>query len=171
MASDEHVEGNLRLTFSRPAEKLDRQEVATPHGMSLADFVVDEGAYTMILEVKDPSDPNIPSQHSSESRCAFRRDIVNQTLIHERLVPTARDTYTFLHLMGRDAKPMLFVVLLGLDAYPDEPALLMGFKDRLVARLRQEGENPWVREYVSDAVVITLKTWPSRFPQHSVSRV
>lgn len=74
-------------------------------------------------------------------------------------------------LMKRDEKPFLYVVLLGLDAFTKESALLVGFKDRLLKRIRQEAASPWVRSYVRDCIVVTLNTWGTNFPEYTVSRV
>jgi hypothetical protein len=88
-----------------------------------------------------------------------------KTLIHEELVPKARDSYTFLHLMDRIRdRPLILIFLLGLET--TEPALLGPFKDKLLQRLRKEADRPWLIKYVTDCVVLTPSSWPDKFPQY-----
>ena len=134
--------------------------------MKLVDFVVEEPDQTLLIEVKDPSQ----SAATVAGKKSFTASMLHDGLINNRLVPKARDSYTFLHLMERDKKRFLFVVLLGLEALKNERALLMGFKDRLLGRIRHEAREPWRRYYVDDCVVVTLETWPDHFPDYVVSR-
>lgn len=162
------VEGALQLDFAgaQSAEKLDRRGEPMPVGMSLVDFVVEEAERVLLLEVKDPSDPS--AQEKAQRR--FVRQLAGDQLVNHELVPKARDSYTLLHLMERDTKPMILVLLLGDDRLRLDPALLLALKDRLLARTRQEAAEPWKRQYVADCVVATLATWPNVFPSYSVAR-
>lgn len=158
-------EGELRFDFAGcvRAEKLDAPERTRPEGMSLVDFVVEEEGQTLLIEVKDPSDSRAPEAE----REAFVRRLEGNTLIAANLVPKCRDSYTWLHLMRRDGQPMVYVVLLGVD----DPALLLGFKDRLLARLRQEAEEAWKRLYVRDCAVGTPEAWREIVKRYRVERV
>ena len=161
-------EGDLTFSFrdAARADRLDEQGAGPePEGMKLVDFVVERRDDVLLIEVKDPSHPRA----SAKERTRFSRKMQNDKLIHEELMPKARDSYTFLHLMERDTKRFLFVVLLGLETL-DDKALLVSFKERLLARLRKEAGEPWRRFYVSDCLVLTLETWPDYFPRYSVSR-
>jgi hypothetical protein len=75
--------------------------------------------------------------------------------------------------MERDAKPLKFVVLLGLDAFDPEQqkALLTGFKDRLLADIRCETETPWRRQHIADCVVLSVDIWNKTFADWPVTRV
>jgi hypothetical protein len=72
--------------------------------------------------------------------------------------------------MNRDDKPILYAFLLGVEKLTLDPALLLGFKDRLLARLRQETDQPWARHYVNDCLVLTEQTWPIAFPDYPLLR-
>lgn len=163
-------EGDLLFRFRGHAERLDLQGVPLPQGMSFVDFVVEEDARLLLVEAKDPSDPTIPPGRRQDEQQAFRAKLLGDTLINQELVPKARDSYSFLHLMARDDRPFIYVVVLGLKAYPDEQALLVGFKDRLLRRLRQEADRPWTRHYVADCLVLTPESWPQAFTRHRLSR-
>ena len=189
MTSKIQKEGSLRLDFreAQGVERLDEQGIPAPEGMRLVDFVVEERGHMLLVEVKDPSQ----SAATPKARKDFSESMLNGGLINEKLVPKARDGYTFLHLMERDKKRFLFVVLLGLEALENETALLMGFKDRLFGRIRfgrirfgrirfgrirfgrirNGGRGPWRRHYVSDCLVVTTRTWADHFPDYRVSRI
>ncbi len=83
-------EANLRFEFSKPAERLDVRGVPIPVGIRLTDFVVDEGQYLLLVEVKDPSDPGIPLRGRDRSQRRFRDKLIGDALISEELVPKAR---------------------------------------------------------------------------------
>jgi len=163
------TERELEFDFpdGRQVQRLDQQGKRLPIGMRLVDFVIEEDTRVLLLEITDPSHPNVPAQE----RTKFIRSLHGDNLINEELVPKARDSYTYLHLMERDDKPFVFVALMGLEAVPVDPILLPNFNDRLLARLRQETDEPWRREYVTDCVVVTIETWNSGFPQYPLRRI
>lgn len=170
-------EGGFVFDFSRASawERFDPPGRAVPQGMSMVDFVVEETDRLLLIEVKDPfpppgPDPLLPRRAKGgiwPRGEGFRID----RLIHQSLVPKVRDSYTYLHLMGRDEKPVLYVVLLGFDRIFRENDLLVVVKDRLASRLRQEGHLPWKRPYVLDCLVLDPDRWRRFFPEYPLSRV
>jgi hypothetical protein len=171
-------ESELEFDFSaaQSAEKLDNPACRLPHGMQLVDFVVEEDHRLVMVEVKDPScqakGGDAKAQAALErSRAEFIKKLSNDTLIAQELTPKARDSYTWLHLMKRDTKPVLYVFVLGVKELTLEPALLLGFKDKLLAKLRWEAEQPWARRYVTDCLVLTETTWASAFPHYPLLRL
>lgn len=160
-------EGELEFDFgAAQAEKLDLPGVPLPVGMSLADFVVEEDRRVLIIEVKDPSDPSAPPP----KRATFAKDLQSGGFINDRLVPKARDSYTYLHLMARDTKPFVFVVVLGMDQVSFDRTLLGPFSNRLLGRIRREASKPWQRKYVSAVVVVTESDWAKHFPMYPLRR-
>lgn len=171
-------EAELEFDFSaaQTVEKLDDPSALQPHGMQLVDFVIEDSRHLVMLEIKDPSCR--PKGGDARARAALERSrvefvkkVTNDTLIAHELTPKARDSYNWLHLMKRDTKPILYVFLLGTDALSLDPALLLGFKDRLLGRLRRETTLPWARHYVSDCLVLTESTWANAFPQYPLARL
>ncbi|RMH39589.1 MAG: hypothetical protein D6689_16095 [Deltaproteobacteria bacterium] len=160
-------EGRMELRFpgSARVERLDQRGTPLPYGMALVDFVVEEASRSLLIEVKDPE--GAPDPYREEELRSFRKKMKGNGLIHNELVPKARDSYTFLHLMKRDGKRFILVCLLGVGS-PD-PALLGDFKNRLLARLRQETTTAWARQYVKDCVVVTPATWASVFPNYPLN--
>jgi hypothetical protein len=162
-------EGELQFEFlgATSVERLDVQGQPRPQGMALVDFVVEESSRTLLVEIKDPSQQPVPERE----RQRFIRAMQHQTLIYEDLVPKARDSYTFLHLMERDIQPFVYVVVLGLDRLAVDAALLSNFKDRLLQRIRHEAQDPWQRHYVTDCAVVIPATWSTHFPAYALSRI
>jgi len=148
------------------AERLDQQDSPQPEGMKLVDFVVTEPDRVLLVEVKDP--PGTPA--SRQARQEFAQRLAGDQLINGDLVPKARDSYTYLHLMRRDDRPFVLVFVLGITHLPLDPALLPAFKDRLLARTRQEGREPWRRQYVADCVVVTDAQWNALFAEYPLTR-
>lgn len=170
-------EGELEFDFGPvKVERLDDPEKKRPEGMQLVDFVIEEAGRLIMLEIKDPScqpknsHPNAQAA-MEKSRAEFVRKLQTHALIVDELTPKARDSYTYLHLMGRDDKPILYVFLLGADKLLLEPRLPGIFKDKLLARLQQETDQPWVRQYVADCLVLTEQTWSLAFPEYPLRRV
>ena len=157
-------------------ERLDDKGKSQPQGMQLVDFLIEEPLRFLMIEVKDPSckpkgnDDKALAGLISE-RQKFISKIKNGELIKQELVPKARDSYTYLHLMKRDNKPILFVFVLGVDELPLDDASLVQFKSDLLKRLRQETDQPWARRYVDDCLVLTEKSWPLAFPQYTLARI
>jgi len=148
-------------------EKLDEEGVPLPSNMKLVDFVVEEENRTLLIEIKDPSHSKTPE----EERNKYAKKILGDELINDELVPKVRDAYTYLHLMERDSKPFIYVVVLGLERYKDEKALLLGgFKERLLKRIRKEAKESWKRKYIKECIVLTIDGWNALFQNYPVSR-
>lgn len=162
-------EAELEFTFpgSLRIQKLDQQGVAQPKGMAFVDLVIEKEKQTLLVEIKDPSH----SKALPKDQAKYLRRIQSHELINEELTPKARDSYTYLHLMARDGKPFVYVVLLGLDVFSNESAILLGFKDRLLRRLRQETDTPWARHYIHDCAVMSVTNWNAAFPEWPIRRL
>jgi hypothetical protein len=167
------AEPNADLEFSFPdelaREELDRQGVKLPVQMKFVDLVIERDEDVLLIEIKDPSNARAPTK---EHQSYFKR-LSDNSILTQELTPKARGSYTYLHLMERDAKPFKYVVLLGLDAFDpaQQKALLTGFKDRLLADIRCETDTPWRRQHIADCVVLSVDTWNKTFADWPVTRV
>ena len=167
------AEPNADLEFSFPDaliwEELDRQGIRLPVQMKFVDLVIERDTDILLVEIKDPSNKRAPAEAQKDY---FKR-LSDNSIVTQELTPKARSSYTFLHLMERDAKPFKYVVLLGLDAFDSEQqkALLAGFKDRLLADIRCETDKPWRRQHIADCVVLSVDTWNKIFADWPVTRV
>ncbi len=167
------AEPDADLEFSFPDElvweELDRQGVKLPVQMKFVDLVIERDEDVLLVEIKDPSNKEVPV---AERQSYFKR-LSDNSILTQELTPKARGSYTFLHLMERDAKPFKYVVLLGLDAFDpkQQKALLTGFKDRLLADIRCETDTPWRRQHIADCVVLSVDIWNKTFADWPVTRV
>lgn len=166
-------EPNADLEFTFPSSlgeyELDQQNVKLPVKMKFVDLVIERDDDILLVEVKDPSH----LKSGAKERKTYLRKLKNNELITQELTPKARDSYTYLHLMERDTKPFKYVVLIGLDAFDAniQQVALLGFKDRLIANIKEESFEAWKRQHIADCSVYSVTTWNRTFPDWPVTRV
>ena len=166
-------EGNLSFEFSgaNTVIKLDARETKLPHGMQFVDFVVEQEKEIYLIEVKDPFQKRVPEKEKAR----YFKELENGArLINEVFVPKARDSYTYLHLMERDSKPFVYIVLIaeGEDFSKKDLDILLstGLQTRLKNRIQKEAEKPWKRKYIQNCIILTLKKWKELFPDWTIRR-
>jgi len=166
-------EGELSFYFGEKqlVDKLDEQGHDSPVGMRLVDFVIEEDKRILIVEVKDLPASQIPTNLKEFKKKEKLTKFQFGSLIRKELVPKARDSYCYLHLMEGDAKPFDFVFLTRIDRMGVNKELLIKFNDRLKAHLRKEADKKWKRPYVRNCAVLTVDTWNSHFKSYRVERV
>jgi len=166
------AEETAELLFDFPDglnwNELDKQGVKLPVRMKFVDLVIERDRDILLVEIKDPSHSRSPDKE----RNSYLKRLTNNSVLTDELTPKARDSYLYLHLMERDNKPFKYVVLLGLDAFdPDrQKALLFGFKDRLLADIREESFEAWKRKHIADCVVLSVDSWNQQFPEWPLRR-
>lgn len=166
------AEPEAELLFAFPDglswSELDRQGVKLPVKMKFVDLVIEREKDILLVEVKDPSNSKSPDN----ARNDYLKRLSDNSVLTQELTPKARDSYLYLHLMERDLKPFKYVVLLGLDAFDPirQKAVLTGFKDRLLADIREESFEAWKRKHIADCVVLSVETWNQQFPAWPVRR-
>lgn len=146
-------EGELEFDFGDAAVTCLDKITPTPSGMSLVDFWVKNDARSWLIEIKDPSASAAKGRPEAQTFIKNYRDEV-----HNRLVPKARDSYCYLHLMKEDGVPMTYVVVIGAENLLD-CSFLVPMQDELRKRLAQETARPWQRKYVTDGVILTLENF------------
>lgn len=166
------AEETAELLFDFPDDvkwsELDKQGVKLPVRMKFVDLVIERELDILLVEIKDPSH----SQSRDKDRNAYLKRLSDNSVLTQELTPKARDSYIYLHLMERDGKPFKYVVLLGLEAFdPDrQKALMSGFKDRLLADIREESFEAWKRKHIADCVVLSVESWNTNFPDWPLRR-
>jgi hypothetical protein len=166
------AEANAELLFNFPDgltwSELDKQGVKLPVKMKFVDLVIERERDILLVEIKDPSH----SRSLDKDRNSYLKRLANNSVLTEELTPKGRDSYLYLHLMERDHKPFKYVVLLGLDAFdPDrQKAVMFGFKDRLLADIREESFEAWKRKHIADCMVLSVETWNQNFPDWPLRR-
>lgn len=148
-------EGELRFEFAAEwhAERFDVSRSGfPPKGVSPVDFVVESEDEIVLVEIKDPSAAPVPDENRDE----FVRKMKSRDLTHQELVPKARTSYGFLHLMARDTKRMRYLVVIGTERLSMQPPLLMSLTAQLRKRLGKETDTAWKRRYISDCIVVPV---------------
>lgn len=162
-------EAELEFNFSSAvhAVKFDAKGVPKPDGLKQVDFIVEEEQRRLIVEVKDP--------FRAGANPARSRGFIHNLMVGEGrdggVVQKGRDTYTFLHLMKEDDKPLHYVVVVAMDNAPQSKETLLTINDRLSRGLKQEGAVPWRRTYIAVSLVLDLEGWNKHFPQYPARRV
>lgn len=153
-----------RLSWS----ELDKQGVKLPVRMKFVDLVIEREKDILLVEIKDPSH----SRCTDQERKKYFKRLSDNSVLTQELTPKARDSYLYMHLMERDLKPFKYVVLLGLDAFDPEhqKAIMFGFKDRLLADIREESFEAWKRKHIADCMVLSVESWNKYFPDWPLRR-
>ena len=123
-----------------------------------------------MIEVKDPLPDSLPTSHRKSVIHRELKKIKTDELVNQSLVPKARSSYSFLHLMKRDSKPFDFIFCTGADRLGITKELLLNFRDRLTARLRKETSIAWKRQYIRECYVFTEKEWNQYVKQYPLVR-
>lgn len=166
------AEETAELLFNFPDglnwSELDKQGVKLPVRMKFVDLVIEREKDILLVEIKDPSHSRSPDKE----RNSYLKRLANNSVLADELTPKARDSYLYLHLMERDSKPFKYVVLLGLDAFDParQKAIMFGFKDRLLADIREESFEAWKRKHIADCVVLSVESWNQSFPEWPLRR-
>lgn len=147
---------------------LDKQGVKLPVRMKFVDLVIERDKDILLVEIKDPSHSRSPDKE----RNTYLKRLSDNSVLTQELTPKARDSYLYLHLMERDGKPFKYVVLLGLDAFDPQrqKAIMFGFKDRLLADIREESFEAWKRKHIADCLVLSVESWNQHFPDWPLRR-
>jgi len=150
-------------------DELDKQGIKLPVKMKFVDIVIEREKDVLLIEIKDPSHARSPDKE----RNSYLKRLQDNSVLTQELIPKARDSYMYLHLMARDAKPFKYIVLLGLDAFNSEiqKALLGGFKNRLLTNIRCESSEPWKLQHIADCVVMSVDSWNQHFGQWPITRI
>lgn len=166
--AEETAELEFRFPDGLLWSELDKQGVKLPVNMKFVDIVIERDHDILLVEIKDPSH----SRSRDKERNSYLKRLTDNSVLSQELTPKARDSYLYLHLMERDHKPFKYVVLLGLDAFDPsvQKSLMMGFKDRLLADIREESFEAWRRKHIMDCVVLSVESWNQQFPNWPVSR-
>jgi hypothetical protein len=147
------TERELEFTFPSGwnARVFDEKGKQWPKGISPVDFIVERERDILLIEIKDPSASRAPA----EEREKFVKKMTSDELCHQELVPKARTTHGYLHLMGLDTKPMRYVVVIGAEHLSLQPVLMQSLADRVKKRLLHEAEAPWQLRYIESCVVLS----------------
>jgi len=166
-------EGVLEFDFTGcvHAEPFEEQfTAAQPHGMCPIDFLVEEEDRILFIEVTDYRKGIQKKKKNDQNQ--FKSPFDPKMLVHQELVPKARDSYTYLHLMKRDRKEIFYVVVIGTkDSVEGHVLNLSTVAYYLRGRLEKEASEEWKKKYVTGSFVISPNQWNDYFPQFSLKEI
>jgi len=158
-------EDELEFTFPDGLQviKLDQPGIPKPEGMRFVDFVVLGENATILIEVKDPSASNA----TDDQRESFRHRVIDGADINQVLVPKARDSYTYLHLMNQVSGYVIYCLVV---AYKFERDDLRIVEQKLRRRLQQECDKPWARPYIQSIAIVEPAKLSTVLPSFTCTR-
>jgi len=132
-------EGEIEIDFTGAIEawKPEDRDLEL-QGMSKVDFIAEYQNCYWLVEVKDFQTTKKLTKYEAK--------------IKEDWVPKARDSYTYLHLMAKDTKPINYIVIAeGVDKRYF-PALMKYLENRIL----KEADEPWQRRYIKQSFVMDI---------------
>jgi len=162
---------NADLEFCLPdhAIEFDKGGVTRAQGLSMVDFIIERDDDILLIEIKDPSNVKVPEAKRSEEYNKHKGD----ECLTKELVPKCRDTFTYLHLMEMDTKPLRYFVVIGIDAFSsqEQSALLSNYTQRLQVGIYNEADQPWKKQYITDSAVFSVEKWNQYFSSWQARRI
>ena len=166
------VEDNLEFDF-RPATNSVRFDDEVTHGLShcmkRVDFIIETADTIIFIEIKDPDNPKARPVNVSQ----FLQQLRSNSLITNALVPKARDSFLYNHLLNRlpPGKARIYIVLIACaNLLPPE---LLALTDSLKQHLPLVGpfKQTWSQLYFDSCFVTNFSRWNRTFPQFPVTRI
>lgn len=142
--------------------------VRKPSGMKFVDLFIEEAEKFLLVEIKNPSTIEAKN-HSAREKLITKLEKFTDNELVSGLVEKIRDSYTFLHLMKRDEKPITYIFLIHLEDTEKEKINFLTVKDRLLNKIKHEAKEAWKRDYVKDCAVLGIKEWNKYFPDYKIT--
>jgi hypothetical protein len=137
--------------------------------MKRVDFLVETDDKIFFVEVKDLDNPNARPENINK----FLQELRSDSLIANKLVPKARDSFLFNHLLSRlpQGKARIYIVIIAC-AQLLSPELLT-LTDKLKRQLPLEGpfQQAWTQSYFDACFVTNLTEWNRALRQFPLRRI
>ncbi|MBC8491320.1 MAG: hypothetical protein H8D42_02040 [Candidatus Marinimicrobia bacterium] len=162
------TEEELKFTFKTGrARKFDEPGIPHPHGWRRVDFIVEEEEITVFIEVKDYAMEALKEKVIKKKV----EKLAKHEFVDTQIVPKARDSYCFQYLMNKISKPVVYLVVIGLDKKYYDKTIFSVLKDNINKRLLQEAEKPWEKRYIKECFVLPYYELADIFPNYEVNRI
>jgi len=142
--------------------------VRKPSGMKFVDLLIEERDKFLLVEIKNPNTIKAKKYSDREGFITKLERFTDNELVSD-LVQKIRDSYTFLHLMKRDEKPITYIFLIHLEDTEKEKINFLTVKDRLLNKIKHEAKEAWKRDYVKDCAVLGIEEWNKYFPSYKIT--
>ena len=148
------TEGGIRIEFpdNLNVRKFDDRETHGQQNMQAVDFIVELPNHFLFIEVKEPESAETMKKMKGWSR-------------------QFRDSFLYEWAEGRANKPVVYIVLLGLDGLT--AAELSARSDELRRRLPELGpfNRPWKHRLAAACIVMDLANWNRWLPVYPAARI
>lgn len=158
------VEGviSIEVPAGCTASRFDGPEHGLSHCMKAVDFVIETPRATLFLEVKDPD------AGDAGNRAEWVERLLSGNIDNE-LKYKFRDTWLYRHGLNVADKPIVYLVLIGLEALSSEA--LAQRTENLKRQLPLYGPiTPWVNPFVESCSVHNLESWNRNFASFRARR-
>ena len=162
------TEEELKFTFKTgQLIEFDKKGIPQPQGWKRVDFIIEEDDITVFIEVKDYACEAL----EEESIKTEVKKLSGHGFVNEIIVPKARDSYCFQYLMNKINKPIVYLIVIGLDSKYYDKAIFNILKESIKKRLNQETDKPWEKKYINELFVIPYFDLNRFFPNYEVKRI
>ena len=164
------TEGDLRITINDDVLNARKFDDPTYHGLShcikAVDFVVELADRYLFIEIKDPQNPQVPSQGLNAFVQEFQSGQIDEDFKYKY-----RDSFLYVWASGRANKPIYYMILIGLDSLSN--LMLLGRRRALEQKLplHGPGASVWSRRIVTFCGVFNIDSWNRTYPQNPVARL
>ena len=164
------TEGDLRITINDSVLNARKFDDPAGHGLShcmkAVDFVVELVDRYLFIEIKDPQDPQVPSQGLNAFVQEFQSGQIDEDFKYKY-----RDSFLYEWASGRANKPIYYMILIGLSTLSN--LMLLGRKRALEQKLpiHGPGASAWTRPIASFCGVFNIESWNRNFPDYPVTRL
>lgn len=139
------------------------------HCMKRVDFIVETAGQLLFIEVKDLDNPNARPQNINQ----FLQELRSDALIANKLVPKARDSFLFNHLLNRlpANKTRIYVVIIACSQL--QPPELLTLTDKLKRYLPLVGpfKQAWAQPYFDSCFITNFAEWNRIFQHFPITRL
>ncbi len=165
---EDHLEFDFRTAIH--SRRFDDDEThGLSHCMKRVDFIVETEASVFFIEVKDLDHPHARPENIQE----FLRELRSESMIANKLVPKARDSFLFNHLLNRlpAGKTRIYIVVIA-SSQLLTPELLT-ITDSLKRYLPLVGpfQKSWLQPYFDSCFVTNLSEWNRALRQFPLQRL
>ena len=163
-------EGDLRIMINDDVLNARKFDDPTSHGLShcmkAVDFVVELVDRYLFIEIKDPQDPQVPSQGLNAFVQEFQSGQIDEDFKYKY-----RDSFLYEWASGRANKPIYYMILIGMDSLSN--LMLLGRRRALEQKLpiHGPGASVWSRPIATFCGVFNIDSWNRTYPQYPVARL
>ena len=164
-------EGSLRITLPHDDATTRKFDDAATHGllhrhMKAVDFMVELQDRLLLIEIKDPEQPDAPADRRAQFVKRFMASEIDNNLMRK-----LRDSVLYEWACGTD-KPVHYWVIVAIDKLTDADLLVRTDCLKQMLPVIEKCPARWQRQIVADCRVFNMRSWNEALPAgYRVQRV